>query len=385
MAKVIYIFNGRLPTEKAHGLQVMKTCEAFAAISNNFEVELIVPYRRNPINDDAFKYYGVKRVFKIKNLWSLDPMAIKWFPEQLAFWVQSFTSGISIILYLLTHRYPRGTIFYARDYVSLFILSFLGFDPVAEIHDYRSSAPRSFVNFIIKKSRKIVTNSEGTLNLLRSHYEMLDSKILIAPNGVDINFFNVPETPEEARKLLNMPLGKIIMGYVGRLETVGKEKGVSTLINAVAKLDPVRVMLYIVGGPDELVSKYRSQYSDLRDLVLVGHVEYKKIPLYLRAIDVVVIPMLDDQHAKTTSPIKLFEFLAAGKTIVASDLPALRSYLNESNALFFKTGDVEDLATKINRILSEPELKERLSAKAKLDAKQHSWLNRASKILNSII
>src|SRR3989338_5234961 len=257
MTKLVYIFNGLLPTEKAHGLQIVKMCEAFADLG--IQVDLLIPFRSNSLREDIFEYYSVRRNFNVKTLGAIDPMQFKWFPEQLAFWVQSFTSGISIILYLLTHRYPRGTIFYARDYVSLFILSFLGFDPVAEIHDYRSSAPRSFVNFIIKKYRKIVTNSEGTLNLLRSHYEMLDSKILIAPNGVDINFFNVPETPEEARKLLNMPLGKIIMGYVGRLETVGKEKGVSTLINAVAKLDPVRVMLYIVGGPDELVSKYRSQ------------------------------------------------------------------------------------------------------------------------------
>lgn len=383
MKNIVYVFNGRLPTEKAHGLQIIKMCEAFADLG--MQVNLLVPFRSNPLKEDVFEYYGSKNNFVVKRLWASDPMAIKWFPERLAFWVQSFTSGTSIVFYLLSHRYPQGTIFYARDYVSLFILSFWGLDPVAEIHDYRFSRPRSFISFIIKRTRKIVVNSEGTLKLLKAHYEIPDNKSVVAPNGVDMGFFDIPETREGARRLLNMPLNKTIVGYVGRLETVGKEKGVSTLISAVAKLDSSSVMLYIVGGPDELVSKYRNQYLGLRNLVLAGHVEYKKIPLYLRAIDVMVIPMPDDRHAKTTSPIKLFEFLAAGKTIIASDLPSLRDYLDDSNALFFKAGDAEDLADKIGRILIEPGLKEKLSVKAKLDAKRYLWLNRANKILNSII
>lgn len=381
--KLVYIFNGRLPTEKAHGLQIAKMCEAFA--DSGVQTELVLTFRTNPIKEDVFEYYGIKNNFTVKNLWSIDPMYIRGFPGRLAFLIQSLTSGLSIIFYLLVHQHHGDTTFYSRDYVSLFILSFLGFNPVAEIHDYRFSKPRSFISFIIKKSRKIIVNSKGTLKLLKTHYKISDNKSMVAPNGVDVDFFNIQETREEARKLLNIPLDKTIVGYVGRLETVGKEKGAPILINAITKLTGYRgVILYVIGGPDEFVSKYKSQYSDVRNLVLAGQVEYKKIPLYLRAIDVVVIPMPDDQHAKTTSPMKLFEFLAAGKVIIASDLPALKNYLDDSNALFFKTGDAEDLADKIGRVLSESDLGEKLSAKARIDSKRYSWLSRADKILNFV-
>src|SRR3989344_1677031 len=94
MNKIIYIVNIRLPTEKAHGIQVMKNCEAFSNFkfsilnfqsssnsqiqnnANKIQVELIVPTRVNlDIKEkDPFKFYGVAPSFKIRKLWSLDPI-----------------------------------------------------------------------------------------------------------------------------------------------------------------------------------------------------------------------------------------------------------------------------------------------------------------------
>ena len=64
--KILYIATIRLPTEKAHGIQIMKTCEAFARIGHS--VELVVPTRRNMLTDNPFDYYGVERTFKITTL-----------------------------------------------------------------------------------------------------------------------------------------------------------------------------------------------------------------------------------------------------------------------------------------------------------------------------
>ena len=68
--KLIYLADIRLPTEKAHGIQIMKMCEAFAI--QGIEVELMVPRRKNPIAEDPFCYYGVKKIFKINKISSLD-------------------------------------------------------------------------------------------------------------------------------------------------------------------------------------------------------------------------------------------------------------------------------------------------------------------------
>ena len=83
--KILYIANIRLPTEKAHGIQIMKMCEAFADIGH--KVELIVPWRFNFIKIEPFEYYGVKKNFKITKLPSLD---LVWL-GRIGFWAQSFT------------------------------------------------------------------------------------------------------------------------------------------------------------------------------------------------------------------------------------------------------------------------------------------------------
>lgn len=379
MKKLIYITNARLPTEKAHGLQIIKSCEAFTKLGN--QVELLAPFRFNAIKQSPFDYYGAEKIFKFRWLPSLDLFVLPLFPRKPAFYIQSLSFLFFVFFYLLFLN-KRGLVFYSRDYSVLLLLSLMGLKPVAEIHDYRSKKPKSAISFILKKAAKIILNSEGTLAALRQHYKLDEAKNLVAPNGVDIKFFDVKETKEEARKMLGIPLGKYIIGYVGRLEIVGKEKGAATLIDAFKKLSAAReAILYIVGGPDDLVSKYKNQYPDVRNIVFTGQVEYKKIPLYLRAIDMVVIPMPDDQHAKTTSPVKLFEFLAAGKAIIVSDLPSLKKYLENNNALFFRSQDSEDLSMKIEYLINNQKVAEQMSLKnlEKAD-KLYSWFDRANKM-----
>jgi len=62
--KIYYLANARIPTEKAHGFQIMKMCEGFA--NQGVNVELIIPQRYNYIKDDPFKFYGIRNNFKIK-------------------------------------------------------------------------------------------------------------------------------------------------------------------------------------------------------------------------------------------------------------------------------------------------------------------------------
>ncbi len=71
--RILYIANIRLPTEKAHGVQIAKMCEAF--VLQGVEVELVVPTRRTHITENPFAYYGVKKVFSIKRIFTFDWVA----------------------------------------------------------------------------------------------------------------------------------------------------------------------------------------------------------------------------------------------------------------------------------------------------------------------
>ncbi len=338
MKSLLYMFNGRFPTEKAHGIQIAKMCEAFANIG--VAVTLTAPYRRNNIRQDPFEYYGVQRNFALRRVWAMDLMNS--IPDRFANFIQTVTSAISFGWYLLGHR---AEWYYARDPASLLALSFFGRPYVAELHDYRARQPRWWMKRILKKARLVVCNSEGTKKLLAAHYTL--STILVAPNGVDPKFFDIPETREKARELLNLPQDKVIIGYVGRFEVAGMDKGIPSLVEAFGLM----------------------RHRDQAKLLLVGSPElsvpYTHVPLYLRAIDIAIIPFPDAQHAKTTSPIKLFEFMAAGKAIVVAD-----------------SSDPQRLAETLDALVTNPERIRLLGVQAREEAKHHTWDQRARAIID---
>lgn len=381
--KLIYVTNARIPTEKAHGLQIMKSCEAFALKGVN--VKLIVPSRVNTPAENPFDYYGIKEKFPIKKLFCVDLFGFSFMPKRVAFHTQSLSFGFFATLYLLPQKNKNIT-YYSRDFATLFFLCFFGFNPVAEIHDYRSKKRKWAINYILRKSRKVIVNSFGTLALIENHYSDISAeKFLVVPNGVDLEFFDVKDSKETAREKLGIPQNKQIIAYIGSLEVVGIGKGVEDLIRAFELVENLKkdAELYIIGGPDRLVLKYQ-KITHSGAIKFTGRVDYKKIPLYLRAVDAVVIPLPQGQHSITTSPIKLFEYVAAGKPIIASDLPSSRQYLNGKNALFFKAGDYKDMAEKMKLILEDSHLADNLSKQAQEDSKQYSWVNRADQIINFI-
>ncbi|HEC30650.1 MAG TPA: hypothetical protein ENI66_01385, partial [Candidatus Yonathbacteria bacterium] len=104
LSKIVYVTNTRLPTEKAHGLAMMKLCEAFANVGH--EVDVIAPYMWRKSGGDVFKYYGAKKNFKISKIPTIDLMPLG-VPEKLAFLIQIFSFSISALFYVL-FKYKRS-------------------------------------------------------------------------------------------------------------------------------------------------------------------------------------------------------------------------------------------------------------------------------------
>ena len=87
--KLVYITNARIPTEKAHGVQIMKACEAFA--DAGAEVRLLVSDRTTPIAKDPFDFYGVRRNFTITRIKSFDAFRFESYLGRLSFWLNSIS------------------------------------------------------------------------------------------------------------------------------------------------------------------------------------------------------------------------------------------------------------------------------------------------------
>ncbi|MEK7616317.1 MAG: hypothetical protein AAB420_03885 [Patescibacteria group bacterium] len=338
MRSLLYIFNGRFPTEKAHGIQIAKMCEAYTRAG--MQVTLMVPWQRNLLD---LGMYGLKQPFSIKRVWALDPAWLWNMSQRTGTFVRTISGMLGIVFSL-----AEADVVYTRDYTTLILLALFGRNPVVEIHDYRLSHRSVLLAWALKKARAIICNSEGTKSLLTTHYPPRRlrvgapteasglSSILVVPNGVDVDFFDIPETREEARKKLKLPQDKIIIGYVGSMEVAGREKGVATLR----------------GAFDCMKSREKAE------LTLVISVPYTQVPLYLRAIDIAVIPYPGDQHARTTSPMKLFEYQAARKTIVVADSP-----------------DPQRLAEKLDEAIMHPH---------PYDGELYTWEARASRIMQEV-
>lgn len=372
--KLIYIANARIPTEKAHGIQIAKMCEAFALA--DLEVNLVLPWRFNPIKTNIFEYYGVRNNFRVKKIFSLD--LAPWEIPKICFWVQYLTFAISVFFYLL---FKKADIFYSRDSSLLFLLGFLKKNLVFEAHTF----PKNFFlhRGVLKNSKSIVVI---TRKLKESMMEkgISEDKILVVPDGVDLDEFDIEITKTEARKKLNLPLdkNKKIALYAGHLY---KWKGAQSLFEAAKFLDEDIVVVF-VGGTKEDEEQFRKKNKELRNVLILGHRPYSKIPLYLKAADVLVLPNSTQGKISQfwTSPMKMFEYMASQRPIIASDLPSIREILNENNAFLVKPDNPQDLAEGIKTALKNPDFSVKISGQAYQDVQKYSWQKRAKNILEFI-
>lgn len=364
--KILYIANARMPTEKAHGIQIMKTCEAFAELGH--EVELVLPWRFNFIKEDIFRYYNVRKNFKIKKIPSLD---LIW-AGKIGFWIQSFTFAKAACWYAM---FKKSDIIYSRDELPLFGLSFFKKNIFWETHTGRYNF---IVKQLLKKCAGIVSITKGLKNFYVKNG--IDAKkIIVAPDAVDLADFSKNYVQADVRKKLGLPTDKKIVLYIGRLDGW---KGVNTLFEA-SKLLPDEIRVVVIGGETKLVARLQKEYPRI---IFLGFRPYRELAENLAAADVLLLPNTGKNEISTnfTSPLKLFAYMASKKPIIASNLPSLKEILNEENAYFVAPDNEFDLKKAIEIALSRKELSESKVNKAYQGVQKYTWLARADKIINFI-
>jgi len=367
--KLIYIANIRLPTEKAHGVQIMEMCSAFT--SDNIEVELIVPNRENSITDNPFSYHDISRVFSIRKLSSISLLNF----GKLGYTILLFSFTFSVVCYSL---FKKNTIFYTRDELIAFCLSIIGKSVVWESHTgQKNYIVRSLIYFGVP----VVVITEALKRLYVS-IGANASNVFVAPDGVDVERFGILISQDEARKRIGLPIGGIVILYTGHLYAW---KGADTLAQTAVYL-PELVRLVFVGGTDKHIADFRSRYDNHGIIHIIGNRPHYEIPLYLKSADILILPNSDKEEISRsyTSPMKLFEYMASGVPIIASDLPSLREIVDESLVSFFTPDDPNSLAKVIMHTLDNYEIAKEKGKKTLELAENYSWHKRAKDILDFI-
>lgn len=371
--RLLYIANLKMPTHKAYGIQIAKNCEAFARYGA--EVELVVPFR--PIRNidiskyrDLFDFYGIEQIFGFKVIPAPNPTA-PGFLEKYAVIIKDFLSAWRLARYA---KKQKSDYIFSRDPYTLFILSFLMPDlknAFLEIH--RFSRFRSlFYKRIINKGGLIIATTENLKKALLG-LGISEKSVITIPNGVDMKMFDLEVAKNDARAKLGLPPDKKIVLYSGNLYAW---KGVSNLIEA-AKLLSSDVLVLILGAsrPPEI--------SSYRNIEFLGSRPYKEVPLYLKAADVLVLPNSAlGQSVLYTSPLKMFEYMASQRPIVASRLPSITEVLNDKNSILVKPDNTESLFQGIQKdLMGGPDIENKVK-QAYEDVKTYSLDARAKKILS---
>jgi glycosyltransferase involved in cell wall biosynthesis len=199
---------------------------------------------------------------------------------------------------------------------------------------------------------------------------------LVLPNGVDLELFGPLK-----RKSVS---GRLTVGFVGSLKPW---HGIETLLEAFATLaseSPEYHLLVVGDGPlREWLDSFVRRSSLASRVSVIGGVEKKRIPELLAQMQVAVAPYPEIADFYF-SPLKLFEYMAAGCAIVASEIGQTGKILHHGkSALLTRPGSAADLAEKIRLLRADRRLRKAISRAARREAfRKHSWDNRVATVLN---
>lgn len=214
-------------------------------------------------------------------------------------------------------------------------------------------------------------------------------KIIIVPNGVDADKYTPQNSGADVRKAYGIAEDDIVVTFVG---TFGPWHGASVLAQAAAKIvkmNPrVKFMFVGNGGGIHPVRNIINKSGVEKNAIYTGVVKQNITPYYLAASDILVSPQIPNPDGSPFfgSPTKLFEYMASGKAIVASNLDQMGQILaHEETALLTTPGSAEEVADCIIRLADDANLRKTLGQNAREEVvKKYTWNIHVQKILDAL-
>jgi glycosyltransferase involved in cell wall biosynthesis len=243
--------------------------------------------------------------------------------------------------------------------------------------------PRLIAGMIVKTvgpslraASAVIAVTESLSDSLRKEFKVHQGKLHVVPNGVDVEVFSPGDRRECRLKLGLNETGKIIT-YVGSLSI---PRGVGTLMGACGLLEgaPLDVQTLIVGGGalEDDIRRSIDEKGLANRVLLIGQVPNESVPHYVCAADVCVAPYARClSNVNGLSPLKVYEYLACGRPVVASDFPWISGVLREGPCgIVVEPDDASALSEGIRWMLEHPEEAEEMGRRGRaLVQKRFTW------------
>jgi glycosyltransferase involved in cell wall biosynthesis len=360
--RLLYAFPEPLPLERARGVQVAHSIAELARLG----VEVELAYVPNPPLD-PLAYYGVEvpaglRLTPLSR--SLPWPLARFHSNRLFLWrLQARIAAAPDALLFVRHLKLAALLRQSRPERKL----------VYEAHEvFNDTAPaaKRAAQFemecrVLRTATRVIANSLSTAERLRELYG--ERAIEVLANGVD--------WPEHLPQQ-DWAHAASHIAYAGSFFAW---KGVADLVQAASDLSGCTITLY--GGDAAQLARERGRAPAAgAQLEFRGHVLQQEVMRGLASACIAVLPNRDDPDSRFTSPIKLYEYMAAGCAIVASDLPPLRTVLAADEAVWVRPGDPASLAEGIRRLAADPARARRMGERAREKARSFTWRARAERL-----
>lgn len=380
--KIGYVHSVPFPSVDANVLQVVQMCRAFAQCGH--DVTLFIPRAKKFSTDEealnaAREIYAGDLPFRIE------------FVSSFRFFGRFAVLG-TVRGTLKALRRNKPDVIYTRNPWTVVFLPRAGVPYVFEAHEDRIHMrsrllDRYLRSVIVRHSRKpscvmVVTISDA-LRKIWEEFGVPAEKLATAHDGVEIAMFDPQQSKSEARKRLNISGERALVVYTGALKS---DRGVDLMLEAARQLPEIELCL--VGGKDEEISfwKNEAQRMGVANVRFAGQVPHKEIPLWLAAADILL--MMWTWRVPTIrgcSPMKMFEYMAAGRLIVGPAFPTIKEVLeNGKNAILFEPDHAAALISALREGLAKRNDTAMPKAAREKVEREYTWQVRAEKIMREI-
>ena len=367
--RLLYAFPEPLPLPRARGVQVAHAVSSLAAAGIAVDLAYVPVTNQSPLAPAGLTAVEGLDLLPLPRNWPapLDrlPPFSRW--HSVRFFARRLEREIE--------RRKPDLVYVRHLKLAALLLSRSGLPPlVYEAHEVfadtakpqRRERTLSMERLVVREAAAVVCNSRATADRLTALHGR-PRHLLVLPNGVTPVASLPAKSWQDCRR--HVVYAGAFFGW----------KGVADLVAAAATLDGFRLTL--IGGESGQIERLRRQMpAGGAEIEFLPRLPHAEVMARLCAACIAVLPNRADPDSAFTSPIKLFEYMAAGCAIVTSDLPAIREILGETDAVWFRPGDPASLRDALLKLGSDCGRARKLGQHLHAMSADYAWQKRAVRL-----